>query len=71
MPKRKPNVIIIGAGIAGIASALRLRKQGFEVDIYEKNDYTGGKIHAFQDKQYRFDLRLFTFYASSSCQGIN
>ncbi|MGO3689893.1 MAG: 1-hydroxycarotenoid 3,4-desaturase CrtD [Psychroflexus halocasei] len=62
MPKRKPNVIIIGAGIAGIASALRLRKQGFEVDIYEKNDYTGGKIHAFQDKQYRFDLgpSLFT-----------
>ncbi|MGO1751785.1 MAG: 1-hydroxycarotenoid 3,4-desaturase CrtD [Psychroflexus sp.] len=62
MPKRKPNAIIIGAGIAGLASALRLRKQGFEVDIYEKNNYTGGKIHAFENKGYRFDLgpSLFT-----------
>lgn len=62
MLKRKPNVIIIGAGIAGLASALRLRKQGYEVDIYEKNNYTGGKIHAFRNKQYRFDQgpSLFT-----------
>lgn len=56
MPKEKPNVIVIGAGIAGLASALRLKKQGFEVDIYEQNNYTGGKIDVFSKDHYRFDL---------------
>ncbi|MDN6310058.1 MAG: phytoene desaturase family protein [Lactococcus lactis] len=56
MPKEKPNVIVIGAGIAGLASALRLKKQGFEVDIYEQNNYTGGKIHVYSKNNYRFDL---------------
>ena len=53
---------VIGSGIAGIASALRLRHQGFDVDVFEKNSYTGGKIHAKQLGNYRFDLgpSLFT-----------
>ena len=57
-----PKAAVIGSGIAGLASALRLRRQGFEVDVFEKNDYTGGKIHAKQLGDYRFDLgpSLFT-----------
>jgi len=53
---------VIGSGIAGIASALRLRHQGFDVEVFEKNSYTGGKIHAKQLGDYRFDLgpSLFT-----------
>jgi phytoene desaturase len=56
------KAIVIGAGIAGLASALRLRHQGYEVDVFEKNAYTGGKIHATTLGQYRFDLgpSLFT-----------
>ncbi|NBC57015.1 MAG: phytoene desaturase [Bacteroidetes bacterium] len=56
------KAIVIGAGIAGLASALRLRHQGYEVDVFEKNTYTGGKIHAIQLGDYRFDLgpSLFT-----------
>lgn len=56
------KAIVIGAGIAGLASALRLRHQGYEVDVFEKNNYTGGKIHATQLGNYRFDLgpSLFT-----------
>ena len=30
------NVIVIGAGIGGLAVALALRKQGFDVQVYEK-----------------------------------
>ncbi len=57
-----PKAIVIGAGIAGLASALRLKHQGYEVDVFEKNNYTGGKIHAVQLNGYRFDLgpSLFT-----------
>jgi phytoene desaturase len=57
-----PKAIVIGAGIAGLASALRLRHQGFDVHVFEKNNYTGGKIHALRLGEYRFDLgpSLFT-----------
>ncbi|MFN2262211.1 MAG: phytoene desaturase family protein, partial [Psychroflexus sp.] len=53
---------IIGSGIAGIASALRLKSQGFDVDVFEQNNYTGGKLHSFQRGDYRFDFgpSLFT-----------
>lgn len=57
-----PKAIVIGSGIAGLASALRLRKKGYEVDVFEANSYAGGKLHAFTNKGYRFDFgpSLFT-----------
>ena len=50
------NVVIIGAGIAGIAVAIRLKSQGYSVSVYEANSYPGGKLTAFKDKGYRFYL---------------
>ena len=57
-----PKALVIGAGIAGIASALRLRKKGYEVTVFESNGYAGGKLHAIEQEGYRFDLgpSLFT-----------
>lgn len=56
------QAIIIGAGIAGIAAALRLRAKGYDVTVFEKNNYAGGKLHAITQDGYRFDLgpSLFT-----------
>jgi phytoene desaturase len=56
------KVAIIGAGIAGIASAIRLAHKGFEVSVFEANAYPGGKLSTFQLKGYRFDAgpSLFT-----------
>jgi phytoene desaturase len=56
------SAIIIGAGIAGIATALRLRAAGMDVAVFEANDYPGGKLHAFALGGYRFDAgpSLFT-----------
>lgn len=56
------KVAIIGTGIAGLATALRLRHKGYNVTVFEKNDYAGGKIHAIELDGYRFDLgpSLFT-----------
>ena len=56
------KAVVIGAGIAGIASALRLRAAGIEVEVFETNDYPGGKLHAFDLEGYRFDAgpSLFT-----------
>lgn len=56
------RAVIAGAGVAGLAAAIRLRMQGFEVDVYEKNSYPGGKLSAFETSGYRFDAgpSLFT-----------
>ena len=56
------KAIIIGAGIAGIASSIRLRSKGYDVKVFESNSYPGGKIASFNLGDYRFDAgpSLFT-----------
>ena len=56
------KVIIIGAGVAGVASAIRLAVQGFVVDVYEKNACPGGKLSHFEIDSFQFDAgpSLFT-----------
>jgi len=56
------KVIIIGAGIAGIASSIRLRSKGYDIEVFESNSYPGGKIASFNLGDYRFDAgpSLFT-----------
>lgn len=57
-----PNALIIGSGIGGLATALRLRKKGYEVSVFETNPYPGGKLHSITIEGYRFDMgpSLFT-----------
>lgn len=59
------RVIIIGSGIAGIATSIRLAKAGFSVTVFEKNDFTGGKLSELRVNGYRFDAgpSLFTLPA--------
>ncbi len=59
------RVIIIGSGIAGIATAIRLAKAGYSVTVFEKNDFTGGKLSELRKGGYRFDAgpSLFTLPA--------
>ena len=56
------KVAIVGAGIAGIATAIRLAVKGHQVDVYESNSYPGGKLSELQLNGYRFDAgpSLFT-----------
>ncbi|WP_299604479.1 1-hydroxycarotenoid 3,4-desaturase CrtD [uncultured Aquimarina sp.] len=58
----KKKVIIVGSGVAGLAAAIRLRNQGFEVVVFEANSYPGGKLTEIYEKGYRFDCgpSLFT-----------
>lgn len=41
----KKNVVIVGAGIAGLEAARVAAKRGHNVDVYEKADKIGGQIH--------------------------
>jgi phytoene desaturase len=60
MPVKK--ALIIGAGIAGIATAIRLAVKGYRVDVFEANSYPGGKLSEFEQDDFRFDAgpSLFT-----------
>ncbi|MCJ8163835.1 phytoene desaturase family protein [Pontibacter sp. E15-1] len=53
---------IVGAGIGGIAAAIRLALKGYLVTVYEANDSFGGKMQEFWLGKYRFDAgpSLFT-----------
>jgi phytoene desaturase len=53
MPQQK--AVIIGAGIAGIASAIRLAVKGHEVEVFESNTYPGGKLAEIKQAGFRFD----------------
>lgn len=62
MKDASTSAIVIGAGIAGLASAIRLAIRGYEVEVLEARDIPGGKLHAFRLGDYRFDAgpSLFT-----------
>ncbi|KAK9218741.1 hypothetical protein WN943_007378 [Citrus x changshan-huyou] len=44
------KVAIIGAGLAGMSTAVELLDQGHEVDIDESRSFIGGKVGSFIDK---------------------
>lgn len=56
------KAIVIGSGVAGLASAIRLAVQHYEVTVYEKNSSPGGKLALHQQDGYSFDIgpSLFT-----------
>jgi Flavin containing amine oxidoreductase len=47
-----PEVIIVGSGLAGMSAATRLMEQGFDITLYEQNNFLGGKLgaHKARDK---------------------
>ena len=50
------SVIIIGAGMGGLAAALRLRKMGFDVTVLEKQRRPGGRSNVLQEHGFRVDI---------------
>jgi phytoene desaturase len=49
------KVGIIGSGVAGLASAIRLAIAGHHVEVFEANAYPGGKLSEIKLGAYRFD----------------
>ena len=45
----RPRVIVLGAGIAGLRSALLLEDQGFDVVVLEGRTRLGGRLHTLND----------------------
>ncbi len=62
MNQSSKKAIVIGSGIAGMAAAIRLAVQGFEVKVFESNESPGGKLTSFESNGFLFDAgpSLFT-----------
>lgn len=50
------KVIIIGSGLGGLATALRLSNEGHEVTILEKHSTAGGRLNIIEEQGFRFDM---------------
>lgn len=55
--EKQAQIAVIGSGFAGISSAAYLAKQGYQVDVYEKNTDIGGRARQLiTGNGYVFDM---------------
>ena len=52
---KTPSVIVIGAGVGGLAAAARLARQGLHVTVLEKNARPGGRCDRLSREGHHFD----------------
>ena len=50
------HVVIVGGGLAGLASAVELRGRGAEVTLVEANEHLGGKMNVLSEQGFTFDM---------------
>lgn len=50
------RVAVVGGGFGGLSAAALLAKKGFKVQLFEKNETTGGRARYFTQGAYRFDM---------------
>ncbi|RMH30450.1 MAG: phytoene desaturase [Planctomycetota bacterium] len=50
------HVVVIGGGLAGLASAVELRNRGADVTLIEANTHLGGKMNVLSEAGFTFDM---------------
>ena len=50
------KAVIIGSGLGGLSTALRLSHKGYEVTILEKHSIPGGRLNVIEQDGFRFDM---------------
>ncbi|CAA0103990.1 D-amino acid dehydrogenase [BD1-7 clade bacterium] len=57
------HIAIIGSGISGLTAAYLLRKEGHEIDVFEKSDHIGGHTHTMDIQIGRKDVPVDTGFS--------
>jgi len=50
------KALIVGSGLGGLSTALRLAKDGYDVEIVEKYHQAGGRLNQLKKDGFTFDL---------------
>lgn len=62
------DVAVVGAGISGLSVALHLKRKGFEVAVFEKEDLPGGNIKTIRKEGYLLELGPQTVLADQKVE---
>ena len=50
------RIAVIGSGLGGLAAAVTLAARGYEIEVFEKNPWLGGKAAVLEEEGFRFDM---------------
>ena len=64
------KVGIIGAGLSSLYSACYLAKQGFDVEVFEKNSMAGGRSQYFKTDGFKFDMGPSWYWMPELVDGL-
>lgn len=62
---KSKQVVILGAGLAGLAAGYELTKAGFKVTIFEKEKEVGGLARTIEKDGFRFDTGPHRWYTKN------
>lgn len=51
-----PSAVVVGGGFAGLSASAYLARDGYSVDLLEKNEAVGGRCSVLERDGYRFDM---------------
>lgn len=64
------EVAIIGSGIAGLATSIRLALKDYNVSVFEANSYLGGKLSSIEKEGFTFDTGPSLFTAPENIEAL-
>ncbi|WP_374022278.1 FAD-dependent oxidoreductase [Mycobacterium sp. HNNTM2301] len=54
----RPRVVVVGGGIAGLAAATGLAERGVAVEVIEREEYLGGRVGGWSEREDGTDLAM-------------
>lgn len=66
----QPQAIVIGAGVSGLACALRLREAGIATSVLEASDHSGGLISTAQKNGFLFESGPQSFQLTAELRAL-
>lgn len=70
-PSNRKKIIIIGAGISGLAAGSYAQKAGYDTEIYEKHSVPGGECTGWDRKGYHIDGCIHWLTGTSPSDPLN
>ena len=68
--KQMKKVAVIGSGIGGLATSIRLALKNYDVSVFEANSYLGGKLSSFEKDGFTFDTGPSLFTAPENIEAL-